>query len=308
MEGSPSISTPVMTPSAMVRTHADRVVPPGAQTAAGRPSTYAAWAAAARPLNTSATASRPCMTGSSAGRPEVTSGRGGAHRERVRSQLDVGVEHREKALEAALPGGLEEGVDDLALAAAVGLGLAAADLAPGAGGELAGVGRAGVDDRRHLVEGNPEEVVQHEGQPLGRAELVEHHQQGGAHGVGRDRLLGRIRFVRIDRLRHLVDGALPTGGAGLEGVEADPRHDGGQPAVEVVDAVGLGAVQAQPRLLHRVVGGGVVAEHPHRHRVQPRAGALEPAGQRLVVGHVPILPLDPCAGSVDDMTSVGRRV
>ena len=104
----------------------------------------------------------------------------------VDAQDDVGVEHLQERLEVACAGGRQEGVDDLALTAEVGVGprRRAAHAPPGAARQLPrGLGCA-VDDRRDLVEGNGEHVVQHEGEPLGRRQRLEDDQEREADGVG----------------------------------------------------------------------------------------------------------------------------
>jgi hypothetical protein len=63
---------------------------------------------------------------------------------------------------------------------------------PPLSGELAG-GRGGpIDQGRDLLEGQVEQVVRHEGEPLGRGERIEHHEQSQADRVGENRLIGRV--------------------------------------------------------------------------------------------------------------------
>ena len=57
----------------------------------------------------------------------------------------------------------------------------------------------------------------------------------------------RIRHVRAQRL-------LAADLAGAQHVQAHPGHDGGKPRAQVPDAAGVRPGQAQPGLLHRVVG------------------------------------------------------
>jgi uncharacterized protein YjbJ (UPF0337 family) len=57
------------------------------------------------------------------------------------------------------------------------------------------LGRA-VDDRRDLVEGHREDVVEHEREALGRAERVEHDEQCDADRVGQQRLVLGVGPVR----------------------------------------------------------------------------------------------------------------
>jgi hypothetical protein len=84
--------------------------------------------------------------------------------------------------------------------------------------------------------------------------------------------------VRVQRV-------LAPRGARAQHVEAHARHDGRQPAAEVLDRVGIGAAQAQPRLLHRVVRLGDRPEHAVRDRAQVRPVLLELLGQGLLVVH-----------------------
>jgi hypothetical protein len=49
--------------------------------------------------------------------------------------------------------------------------------------------RRAIDDRRDLVERDPEHVVPHEGEPLGRRQRLEHHEQGQTDRVGEERLV-----------------------------------------------------------------------------------------------------------------------
>ncbi len=62
-----------------------------------------------------------------------------------------------------------------------------------------------VDDRRDLVEGHSEHVVQNEREPLGGAQRLEDHEQGETHRVGQERLVLRVRPIGAvdDRLGHV---------------------------------------------------------------------------------------------------------
>lgn len=51
------------------------------------------------------------------------------------------------------------------------------------------------------VEGEGEHVVQHEGEPLGGAQMFEHDQQRQPDRVGEQRLLLRVGAVRSTRAR-----------------------------------------------------------------------------------------------------------
>ncbi len=156
-----------------------------------------------------------------------------------------------------------------------------------------GVGRAR-HDRRDLVERHPEQIVEHEGQPLGRLELVEDDQQGEADRVGEHQLLfgvgGSGAFgAQIQRL-------LVARRARAQHVEADAPDDRGQPAARVRDVARIGAVEAQPRLLEGVVGLGERAEHAIRDPPQVAAmllevdrhdASLQPSGRGAHAGRSP---------------------
>ena len=105
------------------------------------------------------------------------------------------VEQREQALEVAVAGGLEERLDDLAVARLPGrVGLlhpsasAAGQLTSGRGGAT--------DDRRDVVERHREQVVQHEGETLGRRQPLEHDVQGALDRVGELGLELRVALAR----------------------------------------------------------------------------------------------------------------
>jgi hypothetical protein len=86
----------------------------------------------------------------------------------VGSEHDVWVEHREKRLEVTAARGSEEGVDDLSLTGEIGVGDRGRSLHPAAcaAGELPCRGRRAPHDGSDLVEGNGEQVVKQEGDPL----------------------------------------------------------------------------------------------------------------------------------------------
>jgi hypothetical protein len=77
--------------------------------------------------------------------------------------------------------------------------------APGAAGELPRCGRRAVHDWRDLVKGHGEHVMQHEGQPLGRLQRFQHHQQRETNRVGQERFVLGVAAVRTARcpLRHM---------------------------------------------------------------------------------------------------------
>jgi hypothetical protein len=68
-----------------------------------------------------------------------------------------------------------------------------------------------LDDGSDLVEGDCEQVVQHEREPLGGRQRVQHHEQRGAHRVGQHRL--PFGVDPVDRVGHvLVQRLLTPGG------------------------------------------------------------------------------------------------
>ncbi len=69
-----------------------------------------------------------------------------------------------------------------------------------------------------------------------------------------------------------------------------PRDDRRQPAAEVLDLVGVGAAQPNPRLLHGVVRLGEGAEHPVGDRPQVGPVLLESLRQKVAVIHRHIPP------------------
>jgi catechol 2,3-dioxygenase-like lactoylglutathione lyase family enzyme len=116
--------------------------------------------------------------------------------------------------------------------------------------------------------------VQHERQPLGRRQRVEHHEQRQPDRVGEHRVALRVGVVRA--LVHVA--AERLGGPGTPGaqhVQADPRDHRRQPAGEVADVGGVRTGQPQPRLLDRVVGLAGRAEHAVGDRAQVRTVGLE---------------------------------
>ena len=67
---------------------------------------------------------------------------------------------------------------------------------------MPGRGRGAIHDGRDLLEGHGEHVVQHEGEPFGRGQRVEDHEQRGTDRVGQKHFvfgIGPLRFTH-DRL------------------------------------------------------------------------------------------------------------
>ena len=88
-----------------------------------------------------------------------------------------------QSVEVSTARGFEEGLDDLTLSLRIGVrdGLLDPHAATCPTGQLACRLRRAVDDLSDLVEGHREHVVQHKREPLGRAERLEHYEQGEPH-------------------------------------------------------------------------------------------------------------------------------
>ena len=217
----------------------------------------------------------------------------GSSRERgatIGSQNDVWVEERDQGTEVALAGGGEVGVDDLALAAEVGVGESGCSLHPAActARELPRRGWGALNDRRDLVEGHGEHVMQDEREPLGGSQSVEYHEQGEPDRVGEQRLMLGVGSVlgADDRVGHVrAERLLGPRFARLQGRQAHPGDDRGQPPAQVLDAVAVGSADSQPGFLNRVVRLAQRAEHPIGDRSQVRALLLETLRQQLVLDH-----------------------
>ena len=118
------------------------------------------------------------------------------HRRRAADRLgavgahhDVRVEGLQQRAEVAVAGGAEEGAGDGPLPPQIGAGDQghALDPAAAAAGQLAGRGGRAPDDGRDVIERDGEHVVQDEGEPPGRRQRVQDHQQRGTDGAGQQR-------------------------------------------------------------------------------------------------------------------------
>ncbi len=113
---------------------------------------------------------------------------------------------------------------------------------------------------------------------LGGGEGVEDDEQGEADRVGEEGLvLGVEAALGVDHRVGQADvqGLFAAPGAGAEQVQADAGGDGGEPAGEVRDVVGVGAFGAEPGLLERIVGFAEGAEHAVGEGAQARALRFE---------------------------------
>jgi hypothetical protein len=138
--------------------------------------------------------------------------------------------------------------------------------------------------------------VQDERQALGGRQRLQHDEQRQTDRVGQQRLVlgvhaggvgdDRIGDADLARLERL----LAAGLTGAQHVEAHSRGHRCQPAGQVVDRVGVGAVQTQPGLLDGIVGLAERAEHPIGDRAQAGSVLLEASRQQvagIVCGHAP---------------------
>jgi len=209
---------------------------------------------------------------------------------RARPENVVRVQQRHERIEVASTGGGQERLHDLAAAGLVGVGNGRGALDPAAGpaGQLPGRGRGTVDDRGDLLERHAEQVVQHERHAFGGAERLQRHQQGQADRVAQHCFLLRVRAVIGDRRvgdQRRVHRFLTPRPARAQHVQAHSRDHGGQPSAQVLDAARPGAAQANPGLLHRVVGLARRAEDPVGHAPHVSPVFLEPFGQPVVFVH-----------------------
>jgi hypothetical protein len=111
------------------------------------------------------------------------------------------------------------------------------------------------DDGSNLPEGHAERVAQHEREPLGRRERLEHREERETDRVGQQRFVFRVDlgFAAHDRLGH-AQGLLAPGPARAQHVQAHPTYDRRKPSAQVLDPAGVRAAEPQPGLLHGVVG------------------------------------------------------
>jgi hypothetical protein len=137
--------------------------------------------------------------------------------------------------------------------------------------------------------------VQHERQPLGRRQRVQHNQQRQADRVRQHCLVFGVEFPRglHNRIRQMRNQLLaPLGAPVTQRVQADPGHHRGEPGVWVRDTARGCAAQPQPGLLHRVLGVVDRAQHPVGEGTESGPGILEACRQPRTCGHRP-----PASGS-----------
>jgi hypothetical protein len=108
----------------------------------------------------------------------------------VDAEHDVGVEHRDQRVEGSVARSGEEGVDQLSLAGKIDVRhRGALHPASCAARELPCRGGCAPDQRSDLVERDGEHVVQHEREPLGRRQRLEHDEQREPDRVGEQRFV-----------------------------------------------------------------------------------------------------------------------
>lgn len=171
----------------------------------------------------------------------------------VSPEDDVGIEHGNQCIEVAILGRGEEGVhhDPLPREVRVGSRSLATYPATCSAGELPRGGRAALDQRRDLVEGQGEHVVQHEGEPLGGRQHFQHHHQRESDRIGEQCLVFGIHsgMGADDRFGDAqVERILPSMRPRPQQVQTDPSHHSGKPAAEVLDPGSVCAGQSQPGL------------------------------------------------------------
>ena len=133
-----------------------------------------------------------------------------------------------------------------------------------------------LDHRRDLLERHGEHVVQHERQPLGRRQRLQHHQQRQPDRVGQQRLV-----LRVDPSSRLTIGSgTCTSSGSSRRVSRERSMFRHTRATTVVSQpprfstlAGVGAAEPQPGVLDGVVGLADRAEHPVGHRAQVGRGA-----------------------------------
>ena len=223
----------------------------------------------------------------------------GAHRTAASSALehDVGVEQREQRVEVAAARGREEGVDDLALPAQIGVRRRRSRPARGAGRGWRAAGprpASAPTMRRDLVERHGEHVVQHERQPLGGRQRVEHHQQREADRVGQHRFVLGVGVGRRlgDRIGHAARPAAPR--AATCASAACPGTPGRRPSSASRPGCSTPPVSARLSRSQASCTASSAslrrAEHPVGHRPQMGAVRLEPLRQPVLFVHPRIPP------------------
>jgi hypothetical protein len=140
--------------------------------------------------------------------------------------------------------------------------------------ELAAGGFAFADERRDLVVGEIEDVVQQQHRALGGRETLQHDEERHRHLIERLQTT-QTPFVEIDGLGQTIASTLlATALRRVELVEAEPCHDGHQVGPRRIHLL-TPALPPQPRFLHHVLCPPDVAEQTIGERNEERAVRFE---------------------------------
>ena len=153
----------------------------------------------------------------------------------------------------------------------------AGEVLAGAAHELTG-GRLGdLHDLADLFVGVGERLAQHVGGPLGGREPLQHHEHGESERLGAFGAEGRVG-AGVDRLgQPRADVGLAAGARRLQRVDREPRRRRREERRRVLHDRSVGALPAQPRILHDVLGLARAAEHAVGDAEEPVAPQLKAA-------------------------------
>jgi hypothetical protein len=180
----------------------------------------------------------------------------------VGDQDGLGVEEGDQPVEVSRASGLRECLDDGAVGFGIDVeaGFALLDVPAGAAGELAAARGAAAEGGADFFEGEAEDVVEHEGGAFGRAQGLQDDEHRPGHGVGEAHRIGGVG-AGLDRFGEPgADVGLAAGAGGAEDVEGEAGGRGDEPAGEVFDLLDVGALEADPGVLDRILGLGDGAE------------------------------------------------
>ena len=149
------------------------------------------------------------------------------------------VEDGQQPLEVAAARGRQEGIRHGPLLVQVAIRhRRTLDPAASPAGQLARRGRRAIQDGRDLVERHCKDVVEHERNPLRGSQGVQHHEERQPHRIAQQGLGLGTHPIRggHDGVRHMdLQGRFTTCLPRPQHVQADVRHDRGQPRAQVVD-------------------------------------------------------------------------
>ena len=162
--------------------------------------------------------------------------------------------------------------------------MVAAETAAGTGDELPGIRLAQREDLRDVPVRVVERFPKHVGGSFSRRQLLQEH----AHrGLERFTSLGVERGIGcgVDRVdKPWTDVRLAAGTSGLHDVDRESGRRRGEKCGRVAHLAPVGALPADPRLLHHVLRFACASEHPIRDTEQPWTHALKHRGVDL--GHL----------------------